>query len=185
MRLLLTKWPLHLCPPSRGRLLPRGECWIYTRCKGSVVGLQYLPWKGICWRAVRVSKSHPFDGPLAGPPNRRPEVKKKEMSKAAAEASHLAAMETERFADMLSLVEHLATVKYEDGDPRQPGFIILRTNGSAYQAVVKDPDTGMAFTAAGKTLDEALETAALYLGTDSAPWEPDAFLKRQVKKKGK
>lgn len=112
-------------------------------------------------------------------------MKKKDMPKAAIEGRHLAAMETDLFRDMLPLVEHLAVVKYEDGDPRETGIIILRTNGAVFQAIVKDTDSGLCFTASGKTLDEAIETAALYLGTDSAPWEVDRYAKRQGAKKKK
>ena len=185
MRMFLAPWPLRWRAPCRGSTLPAREKWLYVVCGGKMFTLQYLPFKGIAWRAVR----DPGDPRRALLPHElqfpRCEMKKKDLPKSSAEGRHLAAMESDRFSDMLSLIEHLAVTKYEDGDPRETGVIILRTNGVAYQAIVKDNDTGLCFTSSGKTLDEALETAALYLGTDSAPWEVDRYAKRGSPKKKK
>lgn len=98
------------------------------------------------------------------------------------DSQHLAAMETTRFADVMSLVEHCALLKYEDGSPRQPGWITIKTNGSAWTIQVKDPDTACSFAAVADTLDKAVETAALLLSCDDAPWERDRFLVDQQAK---
>jgi hypothetical protein len=50
---------------------------------------------------------------------------------------------------------------------------------------VKDPDTGMSFTAIGATVDQALDTAALHLACDEAPWEVDPFLRAKQGRKKK
>lgn len=102
-----------------------------------------------------------------------------------AAVKHLAALETEVFRDMLALVEHTACMQYDDSSPREPGWFTVRTTGSAWQVVVKDPDSACSFTATGKTLDEALSTAALLLGCEEAPWEPDAYLSSAKARKGK
>ena len=103
-----------------------------------------------------------------------------------ASVKNLAALESEYFREHLALVEHCCCLQYEDGEPRQPGWITFRTQGAGWQVVVKDPDSASSFIALGKTLDEALDTAALLLGSEEAPWEPDAYLaqsKARAKKK--
>lgn len=96
---------------------------------------------------------------------------------------HLVPLESDVLRDHLPLIEHVAVLQYEDGEARQPGWITIRTSGAAWQVVVKDPDSASSFTAIAKTLDEALGTAALLLGCEEAPWEPDAFLARSKPKK--
>jgi len=99
-----------------------------------------------------------------------------------ASVRHLAALESEMFRDHMPIVEHMAMLQYDDGEPRRVGWITMRTIGSAWQVVVKDPDGCASFTAVGKTLDEALDTAALLLGSEEAPWEPDTWLEKDAAK---
>lgn len=106
---------------------------------------------------------------------------KKRITKAALAngVKHLAPVESNRFSDLMSLVEHCAVKVYDDGDPREPGWFTIKTNGAAWCVQVKDPDGCVSFTAVGDTLDKALETAALLLACDDAPWEEDRYLKQQ------
>jgi len=112
-------------------------------------------------------------------------MKKRQAKSAMGDSNHLAPMETNRFADMLSLVEHCAVRKYDDGEPRETGWVTIKTQGAAWCVQVKDPDGCCSFTAVGETLDKALETAALLLSCDEAPWEPDAFLAQAAARKKK
>lgn len=89
---------------------------------------------------------------------------------------HLAALETVLFGDRLSLVEHMALLQYEDGTPRLPGWITMKTQGAAWQVQVKDPDSCSSFAAVAPTLDGAIDTACLLLACDDAPWEADKWL---------
>lgn len=114
-----------------------------------------------------------------------PEMKKKTLTAAGGEENHRAPLETEVFRDLMPLVEHMAMVRYEDGDARDPGWISIKTTGRAWCVQVKDPDAGVSFTAVGETLDKALETAALLLGCDEAPWEHDLWLTRNAAKRKK
>jgi len=98
---------------------------------------------------------------------------------------HLAPVETNRFTDLLPLVEHCCFRQYDDGDPREPGWITIKTQGAAWCVQVKDPDACVSFTAVAETLDKALDTAALLLACDDAPWEEDRWLKQQRAGKGK
>lgn len=109
-------------------------------------------------------------------------VKKKNAAKPESLARHVAPVETNLFAGIMPLVEHMAVTKYDDNDSREPGWLTIRTQGSAWAVVVKDPDSGNSFTSVAETLDKALETAALLLSCDEAPWAPDAYLKRTKKK---
>lgn len=103
-----------------------------------------------------------------------------------ASVKNLAAVESEVFRDLLPLVEHCCCLQYEDGSSRWPGWLTMRTNGAAWQVVVKDPDSCSCFTVTDKTLDGALANAALLLGCEEAPWEHDAFLaKTQAAQKKK
>lgn len=108
-------------------------------------------------------------------------VKKKTVGGTAASsgAVHLAAMETNIFHQLPSLVAHCTTTKYDDGDPRQPGWFTVKTMGAAWMVMVKDPDSCAQFSATASTLDDALQLAELLLSADEAPWEPDPWAKRK------
>ena len=110
-------------------------------------------------------------------------MKKKAAAAAAGgDARHLAPVESEYFSKLMSLVEHCAVTKYDDGDPRETGWFTIKTLGSAWVVQVKDQDSGNSFQFVSDTLDKALEGAALLLACEEAPWQPDPFLR---KKKGK
>lgn len=107
-------------------------------------------------------------------------MKKKTAAAAAAPGDgpkHLAAAETTTFHSLMNLIEHCIVTRYDDGDARQPGWLQIKTVGSAWQVTCKDPDTCQQMVTHGQTLDEALALADLLLGTDSAPWETDTWAK--------
>lgn len=99
---------------------------------------------------------------------------------------HIAAVESNVFAKLPQLVAHCAVTQYDDGSPRKPGWFTVKTMGSAWVVQVKEPDTALSMQCTAQSLDDALCLADLLLGSDDAPWEPDAFLRRQdaPKKKG-
>jgi len=117
--------------------------------------------------------------------NRWPKMKKKTAQKEMGDARHLAPLESDRFHDLLPLVEHMSVRKYDDGDLREPGWVTIKTQGAAWLVQIKDPDSCCSFTAVGETLDKALHTAALLLSADDAPWEPDTWLVQAKARKGK
>lgn len=98
---------------------------------------------------------------------------------------HAAPVETEILRDHMPLVEHMAVTVYDDGTPRQPGYVTVRTQGRGWTVDVKDPDTCLSYRVLGETLDEAIETAALLLAGDAAPWEPDPWLRRTAAERRK
>ena len=168
------------------RWLPKGSGLFYVLTSRRRYGMAFRPFKGICLVSVR---PHHFGGAVAPaqevesrewPDMRR--VKREDR----ASVKHLVPLETEAFRDLMPLVEHCGMLQYEDAEPRQPGWFTIRTNGAAWQCVVKDPDSASSVTCSAKTLDEALSMAALLLGCEEAPWEPDAWLaKAKQSKKSK
>lgn len=155
----------------------RGEFYILTERWKFLV--DFLPWKGFCIRA-----RFPWlkMGGWALTPDlqwERPSMKKKSSKDGADKGKHLAAVETEHLARLLPLVEHCCCRQYDDGEAREPGWITLKTIGAAWVVQVKDPDSGMSFQAVGETVDKALDSAALLLGCDEAPWEIDLWLKKR------
>lgn len=165
------------------RWVPRRRCQFYLRRGPRVYQLTSLWKKGICVVAMwdmcsAVGHLHPPTYQWSYPSMRKklkpngPEMQK-----------HLAALESEVFKGLLPLIEHCAVRQYDDGDPREVGWFTVKTNGAAWIIQVKDPDSGCSFSAVADTLDKALETAALLLSCDDAPWEPDQWLQRNGKKK--
>jgi len=112
-------------------------------------------------------------------------MKKRTAKAEVSDAKHRAPVETEFFGELMALVEHCCVTKYDDGDPREPGWLTIKAQGSAWIVQVKDPDSAMSFSAVGATLDKALETANLLLGCDEAPWESDAWLASRKRPKKK
>ena len=112
-------------------------------------------------------------------------MKKKAAKTAEGQGKYLAPVETEFLKELMSLIEHCCCRAYDDGDPREPGWVTIKTSGAAWVVQVKDPDSAMSFSAVGATVDKALETAALLLGCDEAPWEPDQWLAANAARKKK
>lgn len=95
---------------------------------------------------------------------------------------HLAAMETNVMDRFPSLVAHTAVTRYDDGEPRRPGWWTVETQGSSWRIRVKDPDSAQSLTVVGASLDDALTLAELLLSSEEAPWEHDSFLAKAKKK---
>jgi len=111
-------------------------------------------------------------------------MRKKVRQDASPAQQHVAALESTLFGKHHSIVAHCAVTRYDDGDPRQPGWISIRTFGSVWQVEAKDPDTCQFLRVTQPTLDDALTMLALLLDATDAPWEPDPWAKsRSTKKK--
>lgn len=146
--------------------------------------LTTVPFVGICltalWRAAGGSD-------VGREPDlqwRIPDVKKKTLLSGSSAERHLAALESALFAQHLALLEHCAVTRYDDGDPREPGFLRFGTLGAAWTLDVKDPDTEMSFRLVDASVDKLWDAAALLLACDEAPFAPDPYLKgRKATKK--
>jgi len=156
--------------------MPRKKCVFMVLGSRYEWLLQHRPGVGIC--AFERWPRHTRLGSASGAPLKWeiPNVKKRQPLTGANGAKHLAALESNLFGQLLPLVEHCALRQYDDGEAREPGWLTIKTQGAAWCVQVKDPDGACSFTAVAESLDKALETAALLLSCDEAPWEPDTFL---------
>jgi len=83
----------------------------------------------------------------------------------------------------MAVMEHMALTAYDEGDARQPGFITLRTLGSAWVFDVKDPDTGNSFRIMDQAFDKGMDLVQLLLACEEAPWTKDPWLGQNGRKK--
>jgi len=164
--------------PARWLPMGRSQFSVLTGSRSYV--MSSLRFRGICVVEVR-AKTWGAVARVDAVLERRefPHMKKVKRAERAS-VKHIAALESNLFRDHMAIVEHMAMLQYDDGEPRKAGWVTLRCIGAAWQVVVKDPDGCASFTAVGRTLDEALDTAALLLGSDEAPWEPDAWLEKDA-----
>jgi len=120
-------------------------------------------------------------------PDTRGRVRVKRVKQAGsgdASQKHLAALESVLFGKLQAIVSHLAITQYDDGSPRKPGWVTIKTLGAAWVVEAKDPDSCCKLSVVQNTLDDALAALCLLLESDEAPWEPDAWLQdRKPKKK--
>jgi len=114
---------------------------------------------------------------------RRRRVKKKKLD-ASSEVGvpHLAAIESVVLGKLHPIVAHCAVCQYDDGSPRKPGWITVKTLGSAWVLEAKDPDSCAKLTVVQSTLDDALALLSVLLESDEAPWERDPWMVQQAQK---
>jgi len=105
-------------------------------------------------------------------------MKKVKLSERGA-VKHLAPLETEYLHEHMPIVEALAMLQYDDASPRQPGYLGIWTQGATWVCRITDKDANATLTAEGRSIDEALDTLAVLLGSENAPWTPAS--KRQKK----
>jgi hypothetical protein len=112
-------------------------------------------------------------------------MKKKAPPSNAGGAKHLASIESNILSQCHALVKHCAITQYDDGEPRKPGWITVKTFGSAWQVEAKDPDSCLVLRVVENSLDEALALMTLLLESEEAPWEQDTWLMQQQAKSRK
>lgn len=119
----------------------------------------------------------------------KPEVsRRKAMKKKKLDASsdvgvpHLAALESVVLGKLHPIVAHCAVCQYDDGSPRKPGWVTVKTLGSAWVLEAKDPDSCAKLTVVQSTLDDALALLSVLLESDEAPWERDTWMVQQAAK---
>lgn len=165
--------------------LPRekGQWWVGWMARKWL--LQWRPRKGICCLVCS-----PWGQQVTGLGGGRlewewPDMAIKRRKADEGTSPNLVEMSSAYLEKLLPLIEHCAARQYDDGSPREPGWITIKTQGSAWVVQVKDPDTACSFTSVAATIDNALETAAIMLASDEAPWERDAFLEAANARKKK
>lgn len=147
--------------------------------------LTWQPFKGIWVAAWRPRAGFQPWSPTTATWMGRPDMKRRSAKTGPTADKHLAALESTVFGGLLPIIEHCALRQYDDGEAREPGWVTIATSGAAWTVTVKDPDAAVSFRAVADTLDKALETAALLLSCDEAPWEHDRFLADALKRRKK
>lgn len=99
--------------------------------------------------------------------------------------THLAPVETNLLGMFGNIIAHLTEVRYDDGAPRRPGWLLLKTQGSTWSCFIKEPDAAAQMNVNAQTLDDLLILADMLLGADDAPWEPDPNARPQNGKKSR
>jgi len=141
------------------------------------VELCYHPGRGYYARRMWKAGTLPVNGVYFPPPECL--MKRRVVSSAAPSpgvASHLAAIESVMLTPVPNIVAHLAVTRYDDGTPRQPGWLTVRTEGVSWKVIAKDPDGQCSLTAIAQSVDDALALMDLMLGAEDAPWEPDRWM---------
>lgn len=176
LREVVCRWPLTLHHRRPHQWLPkRTKHFLVAKNLGRIL-LTAIPFKGIAATAGYVVVPGCDTLPPATWCMEFPSMAIKKRESRAKDIKHLAPVESNIFSGLLSLVEHMCLMQYEDGSPRVPGWLTVKSQGAAWAVQVKDPDSCSSFTAVGATLDNAIETAALLLSCDDAPWEADKWL---------
>lgn len=81
-----------------------------------------------------------------------------------------------------TLVAFLRDTVYEDGSPRQPGYIWFTNRWSSYEVILFDPDSCSKLAVNGPTIDDTLALAEASLRAPDAPWQLDQYMvERKVK----
>lgn len=168
-------------PPWVGR----GEKHFKIFFPKSTLHLTWRPWKGM----YLLARTRTADG--ADLNNwadfwwRLCEVKKRQPMLPGSLPRNLAMLASQYFLNHPAVIEHCAIRQYDDGTPRETGFLLLKTVGPAWNITAKDPDTDTFLTAVGESIDGALDTLQLLLGSDNAPWEADTWARDRRSGKGK
>jgi hypothetical protein len=179
------RWPWRLHGSRPGRWVRKGKCFYVIECRKRWFRLTWQTYYGYYLSGLFAKGAHPLLGHQPVTVMERPAMGIKKRESKAKDIKHLAALETTLFHDRLSLVEHCSLLQYEDGSSRVPGWITIKTQGAAWVVQVKDPDSCSSFSAVAETLDKAVDTAALLLACDDAPWEADKWLAEVAKRNSK
>lgn len=99
------------------------------------------------------------------------------------EPDNLAAVETRLFHEYPGLMGALVTIRYSNGEPREPGMVMIRVQGTTFQVILKDPSTKKELPAVGQTIDDAFAALELMLGMERPPWSRDRFAEEREARK--
>lgn len=181
---MASEWCVHLshlgwCGRRPRKWAPRGKFRFRLLTADTCIVIDGLPFRGLFASEFRRKTwgRSPGDNDLLVR-LRRPSVKRVKITERG-RTRHLAALETEYFHDLFPIVEALAALQYDDGTPRQPGYLGVWVQGSSWVVRLTDKDAEAQLTCEGKSLDEALNLLSLLLGAEDAPWEPTAKKRRK------
>lgn len=97
----------------------------------------------------------------------------------------MVSMDTKILTSLQNVMAHLCVVRFEDGTPRKPGRMFIETQGTMWKIVLKEPEGGLELAVCANTIDDALATADLLLGSDQCPWQLDPWQHGKINGKKK
>lgn len=166
------------------RWLPRGGSAWRLHLRTVWVDLYHYPHRGYYPRASSTDSGVSWS-PYPCPEWGGLKMKRKVISQGIAKGGQksLVSQDTKAFGKFPAVMSHIGDVVYDDGSPRKPGTVTVRTLGTSWQLIAKDPDAGAQLVALGQTVDEAMILLDRLLGAEDAPWELDPFAGGGRKKK--
>jgi len=96
-----------------------------------------------------------------------------------------ASLATKTMEACVPVLQHLAVRQYDDGAVRTPGSLLIRTVGSMWQCIAKDPDSRQQLLVLAASFDDAMLLLSMMLEAEDAPWEPDPYARDTGPKKSK
>lgn len=161
------------------RWLPMGKCRYKLLTAHWKVVIDVVPFRGqfIVERQRRALGLAPGDGEVLER-RKRPDVKKVKLKDRAA-VRRLASLDSVALGKFPAVLDSIALLQYDDGSPRQSGYLGVWIQGTAWVVRLTDKDAEATLTCEGKTVDEALDLLNLLLGADDAPWEPISRRKKK------
>lgn len=164
--------------------IARRQVLVYVVGVAKVLVCWYRPDSGIV--PVEIRDGHYGPVVLSWDARLRTKMKRKSIGHTASSKdgpAHLAPIDSQVLSRWVVLLQHLAVIRYDDGEPRQPGKVFVETMGSAWKVVITDPDSCGKLQVVGQTPEEALDLACLLLDADDTPWEADPYAMSRKKRK--
>lgn len=169
-----------------GHVLGRGEVWGYLAFSvDKMLLLRYVPWTGytpVMLTGAKGSKEVLREYPVW----EVREMKRRDPAQVAVtpSGSSLVNPVSTVFMKLTNITKQCSVVKYDDGGPRQPGTLMIGTQGSMWRASVTEPDECLKLVMISAELDDVLAGLELALGSESIPWEIDTYaMSRRPRKK--
>ena len=86
----------------------------------------------------------------------------------------------EKFPNLSAALLHS---RWDDGEAKNPGILVIRPFGGTWKATLKIDGTGMVMRAESQEYNGLLPALEALLGAETPPWEPDPYAKPIGKKK--
>lgn len=166
-----------------GQWLPRKPTKLVLRSGGWEYLVDWRPWHGLWVQSVR-REAHPRE-PWSDTWEREEKRTMRRLKLAEGDSGPVpaASSESKLLGRMKLVLEHCTATAYDDGAPRTPGYLWVKTSGTTWIVTLFDPDGGARLDCRASTLDEAFALGEKWLSAEDAPWEIDEYLReRQAKK---
>jgi len=154
------------------RWIPMGKGVFFLWTGRDTLAIRYAPFRGYKVVARWSGRRPPGAAPRHAPERyEETTVKKVKLAERSA-VKHLAALDCKMFQEHRAVLEAVAMLSYEDGSPREGGYLGTWVQGGTWFLRVQDKTGDAQMTAEGRTLEEAYDTLQVLLTSENPPWEP-------------